>query len=236
MLEFAELRGDRRVDARIRVAEQIDPPGAHRIEVAAAVEIVEPRAVAARDGHERQRFVQLHLRARMPDGAPAPREPVGIGGRPGERCPVGRGIKARERVVLSWMARDEPIIPAGLRAFAAPCSARCGGSLTARRRADQNRPMAGDGTAYTSTAIALHWLAGVLILCGFALGVSLAGSAAQPADAAPLRLSQVDRHHGIPAGRDAGSRGASRIRRRRRRRCRHGSAAPLPPRTRCSTH
>jgi cytochrome b561 len=33
--------------------------------------------------------------------------------------------------------------------------------------------MASNGTAYTSTAIALHWLAGVLILCGFALGISL---------------------------------------------------------------
>jgi cytochrome b561 len=33
--------------------------------------------------------------------------------------------------------------------------------------------MAGVGTAYTSTAIALHWIAGALILCGFALGVSL---------------------------------------------------------------
>ena len=69
VLELVELRGDRGADARIRVAEEIDPPRAHRVEIAAAVEIVEPRTLAARDRHERQRLVLLHLRARMPHGA-----------------------------------------------------------------------------------------------------------------------------------------------------------------------
>ena len=42
----------RRVDARIRVAEEIDPPRAHRVEIAAPVEVDEPRAVAARDRND----------------------------------------------------------------------------------------------------------------------------------------------------------------------------------------
>jgi hypothetical protein len=89
MLEPAELIDQRGSDFRIRVPEQIDPPGAHRVEVTATVEIVEPRAFAARDGDERQRLVLLHLRARMPDGAKAPLDP---------RCAVsGTRIRPRGR-------------------------------------------------------------------------------------------------------------------------------------------
>ena len=77
VLELPELVDERGADPRIRVPEEIDPPRAHRVEIAATVEIVEPRAVAARDGDERQRLVLLHLRARMPDGAKAALEPRG---------------------------------------------------------------------------------------------------------------------------------------------------------------
>ena len=47
------------------------------------------------------------------------------------------------------------------------------GRLTIRSRANENPPMAPTSTAYTRTAIALHWLAGALILCGFTLGLLL---------------------------------------------------------------
>jgi len=40
--------------------------------------------------------------------------------------------------------------------------------------------MARIGTGYTHTAIALHWLAGLLILCGFTLGLSLKDLAISP--------------------------------------------------------
>jgi hypothetical protein len=64
--QCVELRAHGGIDARIGVAEQIHPPRAHGIEVAIPVEVGEPRTLAACDGHERQRLVHLHLRARMP--------------------------------------------------------------------------------------------------------------------------------------------------------------------------
>ena len=66
MLEPVELRGDRGVDARVRVAEQVHPPGADGVEIAPAGEILEPHARAAPDRDQRQLLVILHLRARMP--------------------------------------------------------------------------------------------------------------------------------------------------------------------------
>ena len=67
VFEAIDLLADRRVDPRIRVAEQVDPPGADAVEVAPALEVFEPYALAARDRHERQLLVILHLRAGMPD-------------------------------------------------------------------------------------------------------------------------------------------------------------------------
>ena len=67
VLELAELVGERGVDARVGMAEEIHPPRADRIEVAPALEIVEPATFAARHGNERQRLVVLHLGAGMPD-------------------------------------------------------------------------------------------------------------------------------------------------------------------------
>jgi hypothetical protein len=49
------------------VAEQASPPRADRVEPAAAVVAMEPRTFGARDRQHRQRFVVVHLRARMPD-------------------------------------------------------------------------------------------------------------------------------------------------------------------------
>ena len=78
VLELGELGADGGVDRRVAVPEQINPPRAYRIEIAPPVEIVEPRPVGAGDRHQRQRLVQLHLRARMPDGGVAAREPCGV--------------------------------------------------------------------------------------------------------------------------------------------------------------
>src|SRR5260221_3302653 len=71
VLQRSELLYQRRIDARVAVPKQIDPPRADRIEDAAAFEIVEPDPFGAADRHERQRFVVFHLRAGMPDRAQA---------------------------------------------------------------------------------------------------------------------------------------------------------------------
>src|SRR5258708_13525332 len=72
VLQRSELLHQRRVDARVAVPEQVDPPRADRVEDAAAFEIVDPEPFGATDLHERQRFVGLHLRSRMPAGTQAP--------------------------------------------------------------------------------------------------------------------------------------------------------------------
>src|SRR5918992_3915006 len=66
MFECLELVADRRVDSRLAVPEQVDPPRADRIEEAPAVEVIEPGALSALDGYERQELMMLHLRARVP--------------------------------------------------------------------------------------------------------------------------------------------------------------------------
>ena len=69
MFEFAQLRDEGRIDARIGMPEEIDPPGTHRIEIALAVKILEPGAGTAPDRDHRQGFMVLHLRAWMPHDA-----------------------------------------------------------------------------------------------------------------------------------------------------------------------
>ncbi len=71
MLETRELVGEGGIDSCVAMAEEIDPPRAHGVEVAAALEIVKPATAGARDGHEGQRFMLLHLGARMPYGGAA---------------------------------------------------------------------------------------------------------------------------------------------------------------------
>ena len=84
VLERRELVDDRGVDARVRVAEQVDPPRRHGVEIAASLEVEQPRALAARDRHDRQRLVHLHLRARVEHRRAAAREPGGVPARSGD--------------------------------------------------------------------------------------------------------------------------------------------------------
>ena len=83
VLQGVELGAQRGVDARIGVAEQVDPPRADGVEIALAVEVVQPGALAARDGDERQCArvginVLFHLGAGMPDGGKAALQEFGI--------------------------------------------------------------------------------------------------------------------------------------------------------------
>jgi hypothetical protein len=106
VLELVQLRDDGGTDARIRVSEEVDPPRAHAVEIATTVEVIEPRAFAARDRHERHCLVLLHLRAGMPDGSEAALEPAAAcANRASDaRRLVGRGNKQVGRVFLSWKA------------------------------------------------------------------------------------------------------------------------------------
>ena len=79
VLEAPGLRGERRVDARVRVAEEVHPPRADAVEVAPALEVVQPYALAALDRHERQALVVVHLRAGMPHHREVARRDLGIG-------------------------------------------------------------------------------------------------------------------------------------------------------------
>jgi hypothetical protein len=82
VVESCRLRGDRFGDARIRVAEQVAPPGADAVQVSVAVGVDQPRAVAAHDRDQRQlRSVLAHLGARMPHVRKVARGKVGIAGR-----------------------------------------------------------------------------------------------------------------------------------------------------------
>jgi hypothetical protein len=67
MLQHVELFTQRRVDARVGMAEQVHPPGADRIQVAVALMVIQPHAAAMADGNQRHGFVVLHLGARVPD-------------------------------------------------------------------------------------------------------------------------------------------------------------------------
>jgi hypothetical protein len=99
VFERIELFVQRGVDARIGVAEQIDPPRTDCIEITAAFVVIQPDAATARDRQQRQRLVLLHLRARMPHRARAACKPFGIGGAahhplPG-KCPANRCLEER---------------------------------------------------------------------------------------------------------------------------------------------
>ena len=71
VIERVELARQRGLHARVAVAEQVDPPGADRVEVAPAVGVDQPRPFGARDREQRLGFEPLHLRAGMPDRAAA---------------------------------------------------------------------------------------------------------------------------------------------------------------------
>ena len=80
VFELAQLFRDRGVDARMGMAEQIDPPGTHGVEIALTVEILEPGTGTPPDGHHRKGFVVFHLGAGMPNDSKVARgERGGIG-------------------------------------------------------------------------------------------------------------------------------------------------------------
>jgi len=67
VLELVDLILDALIDARIGMAEDVDPPGTDRIQVSLAVEILQPDAFAAADRNQRQLLVIFHLGAGMPE-------------------------------------------------------------------------------------------------------------------------------------------------------------------------
>jgi len=67
VLELIELVADALVDPRVGMPEHVHPPGTDRIEVAVAVEILEPDTFTTLDRNQRQLFVILHLRAGVPE-------------------------------------------------------------------------------------------------------------------------------------------------------------------------
>jgi hypothetical protein len=78
VLELVDLALERRADRGVVVAEQVHPPRADRVEVAAAVVVLEPDAVAAPDRYRRPALVVLHLRARMPQHGEVAGGKVGV--------------------------------------------------------------------------------------------------------------------------------------------------------------
>ena len=67
VIEAVELVLERGDDARMAMAEQAGPPGADRVQIAAAVVAGQPDALGLGDRQHRQGFVIVHLRARVPD-------------------------------------------------------------------------------------------------------------------------------------------------------------------------
>src|SRR3990167_6564056 len=78
MLQLIDLILDALIDPRVGVAKHVDPPGADRVEVALAIEVLEPYAFAAFDRHQRQLLVVLHLRAGVAELCPVTLHPLVI--------------------------------------------------------------------------------------------------------------------------------------------------------------
>ena len=68
MFDPAELIDDRGIDARIAMAEQVDPPAGYRVQITPSAGIDQPRPLAARDRQRRRGFQRFHLGAGVPDG------------------------------------------------------------------------------------------------------------------------------------------------------------------------
>ena len=71
MIKLAQLLGQRRPDMRMRMTEQIDPPGTDAVQIATALGIHQPGTAGMVDGNRRRGFVPLHLGTRVPDMAHA---------------------------------------------------------------------------------------------------------------------------------------------------------------------
>ena len=79
MLQLTNLLLNSRVDSGVRMAEQVDPPGAHGVDVAVAFEVLKPDTFAPFDGHQGQgAFVVFHLGAGVPYGFEAAGDEVSV--------------------------------------------------------------------------------------------------------------------------------------------------------------
>ena len=71
VFQRVDLIAQRGVDVRVAVTEEIHPPRTHRVEITLAVKVIQPATSSTRHRNQRQRFMLLHLRARMPHGGQA---------------------------------------------------------------------------------------------------------------------------------------------------------------------
>jgi len=71
VVQLLQLIGQCGTDVRVAVAEQVDPPGADGVQVAAACGVIQPRPLRTRDGQQGLGLVPLHGGAGVPDGREA---------------------------------------------------------------------------------------------------------------------------------------------------------------------
>ncbi len=83
VIELVELFLQPRHDVRMAVAEDVGPPGTDRVEIALALEILEPHALCRFHRHQRQPLVVLHLGAGVPDVGEGAVLPVFVDGHGG---------------------------------------------------------------------------------------------------------------------------------------------------------
>ncbi len=76
VLQSIELLLDPLIYVGIGVAEDVDPPGADRIQIAVAIEIVQPYAFAPLDRDYGHVLVVLHLGAGVPEYRQVPLHPL----------------------------------------------------------------------------------------------------------------------------------------------------------------
>ncbi len=67
MLQLVDLILDPLINTWIGMAKHVDPPGADRVQVALAIEVFQPHAIAPADGDQGQLFVIFHLSAGVPE-------------------------------------------------------------------------------------------------------------------------------------------------------------------------
>ena len=60
------------------MTKQVNPPRAHRIQIAAPFVVVQPGTLTMTNRHERQRLVMLHLCTRVPNAGETAGYPIGM--------------------------------------------------------------------------------------------------------------------------------------------------------------
>ncbi|CDF93468.1 hypothetical protein BN844_4270 [Pseudomonas sp. SHC52] len=111
MLQLVDLVLDPLVDARVGMAEHVDPPGADGVEVALAFEVFQPHAFTALDRDQRQLFVIFHLGAGMPQHREVALHPLVIQAH--LQSPRGSSRRARAKQSgkpMQWRPRGQPIV------------------------------------------------------------------------------------------------------------------------------